>query len=130
MTGSRAAVRAGRSRGPDWEQAAVKAPVRAGGGLGALTAAPMSGDRPSYEQLSIRLTGCDAALCSLWDCLSEFQARQSMGSLLLGPDGEVLQLSLYENHADRLQLAHRDEVTEEEKGTVSCGINDNGYFYL
>ncbi|CAL8342388.1 unnamed protein product [Arctogadus glacialis] len=47
--------------------------------------------------------------------LREFQARQSMGSLLLGPDGEVLQLSLYENHADRLQLAHRDEVTEEEK---------------
>ncbi|XP_059930642.1 inner centromere protein A [Gadus macrocephalus] len=48
--------------------------------------------------------------------LREFQARQSMGSLLLAPDGEVLQLSLYENHADRLQLAHRDEVTEEEKG--------------
>ena len=53
-----------------------------------------------------------------------------MGSLLLGPDGEVLQLSLYENHTERLQLAHLDEVTEEEKGTVSCGINNNGYFYL
>ncbi|CAL8338800.1 unnamed protein product [Boreogadus saida] len=52
--------------------------------------------------------------------LREFQARQSMGSLLLGPDGEVLQLSLYENHADRLQLVHRDEVTEEEKVIPKC----------
>ncbi|CAL8265710.1 unnamed protein product [Lota lota] len=47
--------------------------------------------------------------------LREFQAGRSMGSLLLGPDGEVLQLSLYENHTERLQLVHLDDVTEDEK---------------
>ncbi|KAJ3591670.1 hypothetical protein NHX12_006802 [Muraenolepis orangiensis] len=50
--------------------------------------------------------------------LREFQAGKSVGSLLLCPDGEVIQLSLYDGHTEMPeleQLALLDDITEEEQ---------------
>lgn len=48
------------------------------------------------------------------DVLSDLQDGKSVGSLILGPDGEIIQLSLYDNSQDPSQ---GDDGTQQQ-GTI------------
>ncbi|KAM6946048.1 uncharacterized protein KIAA2012 homolog [Aplochiton taeniatus] len=55
--------------------------------------------------------------------LTEFQTGRSLGTLIMGPDGEILQLSLWDAADDTGDLSHIDDVTQERGAHQGSGTD-------